>query len=325
MFRSLIILLLGCTLTASPTRAQEEVDLTPIKDNTLYEDESGELSNGAGEHLFAGRVGPGGGSTFRRAVLAFDIQDAVPAGATIEDVTLSLNMSRTLTTNATTISVHSLTSDWGEGESEAPGEEGTGTAAATNDATWIHTFYDTEMWDTEGGDFVEAASGAFDVGELGEYSVSDEGMIDDVQQWLDDPASNFGWILIGDEVTIASAIRFDSRENADAENHPRLTISYSTNVSAERPDLPSTLRLAGNYPNPVSNETTIRFDVDRAQSVSLVLYDMLGREVRTLLRSDLPAGSHEVDVSSDGLSAGTYLYCFDRASATCGQLTVMRP
>ncbi len=323
MLRRLTFVVITLFLTASASYAQEEVDLTPIKDNTLYENDTGSLSNGAGDHLFAGRVGPGGSGTIRRAVLAFDVEGAVPEGATISGVNLTLNMSRTISGSQTT-TVHRLTSDWGEGASHAAGEEGAGATAQSSDATWIHTFFDTDTWDNAGGDFVAAPSAAFDVGGLGSYSVESDGMVDDVQQWLDDPSSNFGWILIGNESTGSTSKRFDSRENATEANRPLLTITYSTNTSVEPSDLPRTLRIAGNFPNPFDEVTTIRFELDRAQPVSLLLYDVLGREVRALLNEVRPAGTHEVDVAADDLPAGTYLYCFESAAGECGRLTIVR-
>lgn len=52
-------------------------------------------------------------------------------------------------------------------------------------------------------------------------------MASDVQAWLDDPNSNFGWIVIGDELpNQSSAKRFDSRESSDTGNRPVLTIEF---------------------------------------------------------------------------------------------------
>ena len=48
-------------------------------------------------------------------------------------------------------------------------------------------------------------------------------MVADVQSWLDNPASNFGWLVLGDESTIATAKRFDTRESASP---PVLTIQF---------------------------------------------------------------------------------------------------
>lgn len=309
-------------LLFSPTAAyaQEEVDLTSTKDNTLYEDNAGALSNGAGEYLFVGTTGTG---AVRRALLAFDIESAVPEGAVIEDVALTLNMSRTIS-NGHPVTLHRVTSDWGEGDSEAPGEEGGGVAAASGDATWIHTFFDTESWEAPGGDYVETASAMFDVAGLGSYSASSDGMIEDVQQWVDEPSSNFGWIILGNEAATASAKRFDSRENSVEANRPRLTITYTTNISAETDELPHALRLEGSFPNPFSGATTVRFELDLPQTLTLRLYDVLGREVRSIDAGTRAAGAQEIRLTSDGLPSGTYLYCLESASSECGRLMIVR-
>mgnify|MGYP003573010621 CR=1 FL=1 len=82
------------TLLLAPAGwTQGTVTLNPIKDNTLYQDTSGGLSNGAGAHFFAGMTAAGAA---RRAVLAFDIAGSIPAGSTITSVALTLNMSKTI-------------------------------------------------------------------------------------------------------------------------------------------------------------------------------------------------------------------------------------
>jgi hypothetical protein len=49
-------------------------------------------------------------------------------------------------------------------------------------------------------------------------------MVADAQSWLDNPASNFGWLVLGDETAIATAKRFDTRESAGP---PMLTIQFT--------------------------------------------------------------------------------------------------
>jgi hypothetical protein len=156
-------------------------------------------------------------------VVAFDIAGSIPPGSMITAVTLSLNMSRTIDGTARTVELHKLLADWGEGTSIAPGEEGIGAPATTNDATWRHRFFDTIFWATEGGDFSATVSASQSVGGVGQYMWSSAQMVADVQSWLDNPASNFGWIVLGDESTIATARRFDTRESASP---PVLTIQY---------------------------------------------------------------------------------------------------
>jgi hypothetical protein len=196
--------------------------IPPFKDNTMFEED--DLSNGVGVHIFTGETAV---SAARRALLAFAVSDSVCAGAVIDSVRLTLRMSRTRTATARVVSLHRLTADWGEGLSDAGGEEGAGIAAEPGDVTWRHRFYDATLWTTSGGDFEAAASAQQSVGNIGLYTWSSPQMTADVQSWVDSPASNFGWIVIGDESTFATAKRFDSRENATAANRPRLTVYYT--------------------------------------------------------------------------------------------------
>jgi len=198
------------------------INITSTKDNTLYEYDpaEGDHSNGAGFHFFAGENGMG---ELRRGVIAFDVAGTIPAGSTIIAVTLTMNMSMT-PAGPETVELHRLLADWGEGTSHAPMGEGDGAPATPNDATWRHRFFDTIFWVTEGGDFSAVASAVQSVGGVGQYMWSSAQMVADVQEWLDSPASNFGWLVLGDETAIATAKRFDTRESASP---PMLSIQYT--------------------------------------------------------------------------------------------------
>jgi hypothetical protein len=219
----LLAMILVALLGGVPSLAIAQLaNVNPIKDNTLYQYDpvEGDVSNALGQHFFAGETGMG---ELRRGVLAFDIAGNVPAGSTILGVTLSLNMSRTGSNTARTVELHKVLVDWGEGTSVAPDEEGEGAPATPNDATWRHRFFDTIFWTTEGGDFSATVSASQSVGPVGVYTWSSSQMRADVQSWLDDPASNFGWLVLGDESEIATAKRFDTRESASP---PVLTIQF---------------------------------------------------------------------------------------------------
>ena len=144
------------------------IRLAPSQDNTLYEHSGGSLSNGAGAHFFVGTTGRG---EVRRGVIAFDIVGRIPAGSIITRVALTLNMSRTLAVSQA-ITLHRLRADWGEGTSNAAGEEGGGAPATSNDATWVHTFFATDRWTAAGGDFTATFSGRRSVGDVGRYTWS---------------------------------------------------------------------------------------------------------------------------------------------------------
>ena len=218
------------------TAAADMVALPPVKDNTLYQDagNAGLISNGAGMFLFAGRIGTGIDPNFngerRRAVMKFNIAGNIPAGSTINSATLTVTVTMSPEGVNRTNTLHKLTSDWGEGASVALVAGGGGGAdAEPGDATWRFTFFDTDTWDMLGGDFVAQASASKNIAGAGSYTFgSTAGMVADVQAWLDDDSTNFGWLLRGDESTLFTARQFASRENLTAAS-PLLTIDF-TNV-----------------------------------------------------------------------------------------------
>jgi hypothetical protein len=206
----------------SPPHVSEPqtIVLTPSKDNTLYESSTGTLSNGAGVHLFAGATRL---RSLRRALLAFDVASQVPPGSRITRVTLTLHVSLSIA-GPQRAALHRVTADWGQGASDAgPSNDGTGSAARTGDATWLHRFFPDQRWTAEGGDFNPAADATATARDSVTWE-SSEAMIARVQGWLDQPATNFGWIVIGNETQSTTAKRFDSREVDPAATRPALTI-----------------------------------------------------------------------------------------------------
>lgn len=234
-----LALLAGIILTDSQPAAAATAVINPSKDNTLYEyvqagtctetpEPFGDCSNGAGTRFFAGTTDR---NRIRRGVLAFNIAGSIPAGSTITSVSLSMNMTRAATNTARIIELHKLLADWGEGASDAPGQEGKGAQATTNpsDATWRYRFYNTVLWAAFGGDFSGTVSASQSVGANGSYTWgSTSQMVADVQSWLNNPSANFGWLVKGDESTSPTTKRFESRESGTP---PALTINYTPPVS----------------------------------------------------------------------------------------------
>jgi hypothetical protein len=209
------------------------VNITASRDATLYFDSLGATANGAGSHLFAGVVANG---SVRRGLLGFDLS-SIPAGSTITSVSMTLHMSRSIQTMDAAFSLHRVTSNWGEGASDAEGPEGIPALAQPGDATWLHTFFADgggTLWNTPGGDFVGTASASKVIGaDEGFYSfTSTPELVADVQAWLDAPANNFGWLLRGDELNQPTAKRFDSRENPDQFLRPTLQVTFIPGPSA---------------------------------------------------------------------------------------------
>ena len=87
-----------------------------------------------------------------------------------------------------------------------------------------------------------------------------------------------------------------------------MTITVNEVTSAEGEELPTEVSLSQNYPNPFNPQTTIEYALPQAGDVSLLVYDMLGREVATLLEGPQAAGRHAVNFDANGLPNGTYVY-----------------
>ncbi len=229
-----------------------EVQIGAAKDNTLYESVPDSLSNGLGQYFFAGRTGAGGGFKIRRGLIAFNIAGNIPAGATIQSVTLTLSMNKTISGDQT-VSLHKLTADWGEGTSKAAFGEGMGAPATTNDATWLHRFYNSILWTAAGGDFNPSASASTTVGGIAFYNFgSTSQMIADAQDWLDNSGNNFGWILIGNESDSITAKRFSSKQDTSETSWPKLSVTYIPP--------PCCIGLRGDFDGDGNNATTLDLD-----------------------------------------------------------------
>lgn len=72
--------------------------------------------------------------------------------------------------------------------------------------------------------------------------------------------------------------------------------------------MPVTFKLHNNYPNPFNPTTTIKYDIPENSHVSLKVYDILGREVATLINGVKNAGYHQVTFDASRLASGTYVY-----------------
>src|SRR5438876_4822820 len=214
-----------CLETLEDRTAPATLNLNPIADNTLIQfssaNPSQQLSNGVGQHFYAGRTNQGS-NDIRRGAVKFDLS-GVPAGSTITSVTLTLHMSKTRSA-AQSIGLHRALANWGEGTSNGAlgghGGEGAGVQATSGDLTWFYNIFSTQQWTTPGGDFTAAASATTSVNNVGTYTWSGAGLIADVQQWLSNPTTNFGWIITGNEARGDTAKEFDTREDRTASGRP---------------------------------------------------------------------------------------------------------
>lgn len=81
-----------------------------------------------------------------------------------------------------------------------------------------------------------------------------------------------------------------------------------TRVEDQGEMLPSTPYLEQNYPNPFNPTTTIKYDIAKAGQVEIVIYDVLGRRIKSLVNEYKNAGIYEVNFDASNLSSGVYFY-----------------
>ena len=72
--------------------------------------------------------------------------------------------------------------------------------------------------------------------------------------------------------------------------------------------IPTKFEISQNYPNPFNPTTTIQFGIPENSFVSLKIYNVLGKEIATVLNEDKSIGSYEVDFNAINLPSGIYFY-----------------
>jgi hypothetical protein len=107
------------------------------------------------------------------------------------------------------------------------------------------------------------------------------------------------------------AIAVDNLRNVYVSGGPSYTtIKYNqlTGIQPISNKIPDSYRLEQNYPNPFNPRTIIRFQIKDSRFVSLKVYDILGREIETLVNEIQKPGKYEVSFDAGKLSSGIYFY-----------------
>lgn len=84
-------------------------------------------------------------------------------------------------------------------------------------------------------------------------------------------------------------------------------------VKSDKNNIPKEFSLSQNYPNPFNPSTVIEFSLPKEEKVSLKIYDILGREITTLVNRKLKAGNYNYTWNAKDLASGVYLYKFSAA------------
>jgi len=208
-----VLIAVAAVVSACLTAHGDILSLTPVADSWVREFQP-DSNNGGGPDFVSGTLGNLGNRELRRAFLQFDLS-AVPPGATINSVTLTVTVTRAPTSGRadSQFQVRRVLSQWSEFE-----------------LTWNSRLNNT-AWQSPGAegaaDTAQNGSSAVEVFAEGSYTFpSSSDLVADVQAWVNDPAHNFGWLMQSeDEATPETARRFGSRESGV--NAPILGIDYS--------------------------------------------------------------------------------------------------
>ena len=107
-------------------------------------------------------------------------------------------------------------------------------------------------------------------------------------------------------------------------NHAAASFEVETDAQARVLD-GTTFALGANYPNPFNPETVVPFSLAESSHVVIKVFDMLGREVATLVDGALPGGMHEVTFEASRLPTGVYLIRMEAAgTAQIQRVTLMK-
>jgi len=129
------------------------------------------------------------------------------------------------------------------------------------------------------------------------------------------------FVIQVDDTTYGTDLRMYSRETAGKE--PTLILYAPDAVRREGSTIPATLSLSQNYPNPFNPSTTIRYSLPGAADVRLDVYDLLGRQVETLVNERQNAGEYTVLFSASHLPSGMYYYRLQTGRAMLSKFMVI--
>jgi hypothetical protein len=223
----LLLLLLGAGGALADT-----ITNVPVADTTLFE-------TAPDNNLGAGSLAAGAtrGGLRSRALLRFDLT-GIPANAVVNLAELRLNVVRSPSGSVSSVfDLRRVLRAWGEGT----GSGNNGRQARSGESSWHARLAPDTLWDTPGGmtgtDFSATVSASQEIGgDAAAVFASAPELVGDVQAWVVNSATNFGWILVSEsEANPLTALRFGSRE--DPANAPVLVVVFSLSPTIQAPVL----------------------------------------------------------------------------------------
>ncbi|MEO6694556.1 MAG: DNRLRE domain-containing protein [Ignavibacteria bacterium] len=126
---------------------------------------------------------------------------------------------------------------------------------------------------------------------------------------VNNPSAGFGFLLMLGVETQYRCINFGSGDFWDSTRRPVLQVTYSPVViKTVSNEIPSQYVIYQNSPNPFNPVTNIKFDIPKKSFTRIEVFDILGRNVETLVNETIDAGSYSLSWSGDNFSSGEYFY-----------------
>jgi len=227
-FRAVLAVYLGFA-SLVPVKA-DVLTLQPVADTTLFQ--VAPDNNLGGATFF--NAGTAGNGNRNRGIVLYDVT-GIPVGSVITEVAVSFEVVRQPATDmeSSLFSLRRVFQPWAEG-AQVPENEaspGLGAPAGPDEATWNSRGIGGQAWSQPGGeagvdysDTPSALTSSAGQGEIVTFETSSE-LIGDINSWLNQPAANFGWMLVTESEDVGKTARsFASRESGFG---PTLTIFYT--------------------------------------------------------------------------------------------------
>jgi len=163
----------------------------------------------------------------------------------------------------------------------------------------------TQTWVNQGNS--GASKPIFPLGQAEYFGYSNDVQPGDIANFCSLSRSTYGYqgVSLWEYTEIASSFVWDEYAAAWA-----ITSVY------DRTAVPASFGLAQNFPNPFNPSTQITYQIADGGLVTLKVYDMLGREVRTLVNERQVAGNHSMRFNADALPSGVYFYKLESGNNT---------
>lgn len=214
---------IGLGMVASGESRAATVSVTPVADSYIKEPSPFGSPNTPPDEFATGATAAVNIQSYRmRGLMRFDLGAAIPAGAIVRSVSLSIRVTKKPVTGAenSSFELRRVLQDWDE-TNVSWSERNTGIQWGTPGALGL-------------SDLASESSAVVQVRDLGAYTFATSSvLVSDVQGWVDSPGTNFGWMIRSQSEGVPRTVRFiASRESSTVSNRPTLTIDFDVPAAA---------------------------------------------------------------------------------------------